>query len=92
MDLGDFERRVYRALLSVPPAVTVSYGTLAELAGLPPGGAGRRQCHGGQSHPRGHPLSRVMRSDGSLGRYGNDPAWKARLLEHEAAHVRETAT
>ena len=36
-DLGvpDFDRKVYEALLSVPPAETVSYGGLAELAGYP---------------------------------------------------------
>ena len=29
------------------------------------------------------PCHRVIRSDGSLGNYGDDPAWKERLLAHE---------
>ena len=32
---GAFHRAVYETLLSVPPAVTVSYGTLADMAGYP---------------------------------------------------------
>ena len=91
MDLGDFERRVYRALLSVPPAVTVSYGTLAELAGHPRAARAVGNAMAANPIPVVIPCHRVVRSDGSLGRYGKDPAWKPRLLEHEAAHV-ETAT
>ncbi len=91
MDLGDFERRVYRALLSVPPAVTVSYGTLAELAGYPRAARAVGNAMAANPIPVVIPCHRVVRSDGSLGRYGKDPAWKPRLLEHEAAHV-ETAT
>jgi O6-methylguanine-DNA--protein-cysteine methyltransferase len=33
------------------------------------------------------PCHRVIRSDGSLGRYGNDPKWKERLLAHERRYV-----
>ena len=91
MNLGDFERRVYRALLSVPPAVTVSYGTLAELAGYPRAARAVGNAMAANPIPVVIPCHRVVRSDGSLGRYGNDPAWKPRLLEHEAAHV-EMAT
>jgi O6-methylguanine-DNA--protein-cysteine methyltransferase len=29
----------------------------------------------------------VIRSDGSLGRYGTDPSWKKRLLEHERSNT-----
>jgi methylated-DNA-[protein]-cysteine S-methyltransferase len=31
------------------------------------------------------PCHRVIRADGSLGNYGDDPEWKPRLLEHERA-------
>ncbi len=31
------------------------------------------------------PCHRVIRADGSLGSYGDDPSWKPKLLEHERA-------
>ena len=35
------------------------------------------------------PCHRVIRSDGSLGQYGDDPAWKERLLALEGVRVVE---
>ncbi len=87
LGLGEFERRVYRALLSVPPAVTLSYGTLAELAGYPRAARAVGNAMAANPIPIVVPCHRVVRADGSLGNYGSDPAWKPRLLEHEAAHA-----
>ena len=73
-----FARAVYATLLTVPAGETVSYGELAEMAGLSPGGPGGGQRHGQQPDPDrralppGDPLRR------QLGNYGNDPAWKER--------------
>ena len=92
MGLGRFEERVYRALLSVPPAVTVSYGTLAEMAGYPRAARAVGNAMAANPIPIVIPCHRVVRSDGTLGRYGKDPAWKPLLLEHEAEHARQTTT
>ena len=35
------------------------------------------------------PCHRVIRSDGSLGNYGDDPALKGHLLAHEREHSAE---
>jgi methylated-DNA-[protein]-cysteine S-methyltransferase len=85
--LGPFEQAVYRTLLSIPPAVTVSYGTLAELAGYPRAARAVGNAMAANPIPVVVPCHRVIRADGSLGNYGDDPAWKERLLAHERAHA-----
>lgn len=90
LPVGTFARDVYATLMLVPPAVTVSYGTLAEMAGYPR--AARAVGHAMATNPIPIviPCHRVIRSDGALGNYGTDPAWKERLLSHEASHRRGT--
>ena len=63
--------------------VTVSYGDSGRDGRLPPGGAGRRQRHGRQSHPRGGPLPSGGPLGWQSGQVRQRPAWKPRLLEHE---------
>ncbi|OFW58118.1 MAG: hypothetical protein A2133_01470 [Actinobacteria bacterium RBG_16_64_13] len=84
---GSFDRAVYSALLSVPPAVTVSYGVLAEMAGYPRAARAVGNAMATNPIPVVIPCHRVVRSDGSLGNYGDDPAWKERLLAHERDHA-----
>ncbi|MBN1319488.1 MAG: MGMT family protein [Thermoleophilia bacterium] len=87
MPVSSFDREVYKTLLSIPPAVTVSYGTLAEMAGYPRAARAVGNAMASNPIPIVVPCHRVVRADGSLGRYGNDPAWKERLLDHEQKHV-----
>lgn len=84
---GPFYRAVYETLLSVPPAVTVSYGALAEMAGYPRAARAVGTAMATNPIPIVIPCHRVVHADGSLGNYGTDPAWKERLLMHEAEHV-----
>ena len=84
---GPFERAVYGALLSVPPGVMVSYGTLAEMAGFPRAARAVGNAMAANTVPVVIPCHRVIRADGSLGNYGNDPTWKQRLLAHEWEHT-----
>lgn len=93
LDVGDFRKRVYEALLSVPAGVTVSYGSLAHMAGFPRAARAVGTAMATNPLPIVIPCHRVIRSDGQLGNYGNDPSWKPRLLEHERVHTqRENAT
>ena len=87
LGLGTFEQRVYEALLSVPAGETVGYGELAEMAGYPRAARAVGNAMAANPIPIVVPCHRVIRSDGSLGRYGNDPTWKARLLDHERRAV-----
>lgn len=85
--LSSFERDVYAALLRVPRGAVVSYGRLAELAGRPGaqravGSAMARNCL-----PVILPCHRVVRHDGALGQYGDDPAWKEVLLTLEGVKL-----
>jgi len=86
--VGDFAKAVYAALLTVPPAVTVSYGTLAAMAGFPRAARAVGTAMATNPIPIVIPCHRVIRADGSLGNYGDDPALKAQLLAHESKHVR----
>ena len=83
MRLGVFERAVYEALLAVPAGETVSYGELAEMAGYPRAARAVGNAMAENPIPVVVPCHRVIRSDGTMGRYGNDPRWKERLLVHE---------
>ncbi len=84
--VSSFARDVYVTLMSVPPAVTVSYGTLAEMAGHPRAARAVGSAMANNPIPIVIPCHRVVRSDGTLGNYGTDPAWKERLLSHEAEY------
>ncbi|MBC7294712.1 MAG: methylated-DNA--[protein]-cysteine S-methyltransferase [Thermoleophilia bacterium] len=83
-----FALAVYRALLTVPPAVTISYGALAELAGYPRAARAVGNVLAANPLPVVIPCHRVIRADGHLGRYGSDSSWKGRLLAHETYHLR----
>ena len=82
-----FTRAVYETLLGVPAGLTVSYGTLAEMAGFPRAARAVGSAMATNPIPIVIPCHRVIRSDGSLGRYGNDPTWKERLLAHERRYA-----
>lgn len=88
-DLSAFERDVYAALATVPYGTVVSYRELAAVAGRPQayravGSAMARNCL-----PVILPCHRVVRNDGRLGQYGDDPAWKHRLLTLEGVALKE---
>ena len=87
-DMSSFALRTVKALLAVPAGSTVSYGELAEAAGFPRAARAVGSVMANNPIPIVIPCHRVIRSDGSLGRYGTDPRWKERLLEHERSNVR----
>jgi methylated-DNA-[protein]-cysteine S-methyltransferase len=82
-----FETAVYEALATVPYGEAVSYRDLAVMAGHPNAYRAVGSVMARNPLPVLLPCHRVVRSDGHLGQYGDDPAWKARLLELEGAAV-----
>jgi methylated-DNA-[protein]-cysteine S-methyltransferase len=85
----DFELAVYGALAEVPYGQAVSYRDLALAAGRP-----NAYCAVGSAMARNAlpvilPCHRVIKNDGRLGHYGDDPAWKERLLALEGVRVVE---
>ena len=79
----EFERDVLRALARVPYGRAVSYGDLAAAAGRPHAYRAAGSVMARNPLPVILPCHRVVHSDGSLGRYGDDPSWKPRLLRLE---------
>ena len=87
--LTDFERDVYRALARVPYGTAVSYRELAAAAGRPLAYRAVGSTMARNLLPVILPCHRVVRNDGRLGQYGDDPAWKERLLKLEGVTVTE---
>jgi O-6-methylguanine DNA methyltransferase len=83
----DFERDVYRALAAVPYGQAVSYRDLALAAGRPNAYRAVGSTMARNSLPVILPCHRVIKNDGRLGSYGDDPAWKERLLVLEGVRV-----
>lgn len=78
-----FERRVWTALLKIPPGETRSYGALAKALGNP--GAARAVGMANGANPIAIivPCHRVIGSSGSLTGYGGGLDRKTWLLDHE---------
>ena len=85
--LTEFERDVYRALARVPYGTAVSYRELAAAAGRPNAYRAAGSVMARNLLPVILPCHRVVRNDGRLGQYGDDPAWKERLLKLEGVPV-----
>jgi methylated-DNA-[protein]-cysteine S-methyltransferase len=87
--LTDFELAVYKALAGVPYGEPVSYRDLALAAGRPNAYRAVGSAMARNALPVILPCHRVVRNDGRLGEYGDDPAWKERLLRLEGVTIRE---
>ena len=85
----DFERDVYRALARVPYGRVASYRDLATAAGRPNAYRAVGSAMARNALPVILPCHRVIKNDGRLGSYGDDPAWKERLLALEGVRVAE---
>lgn len=79
-----FERRVWEALLQIPPGDTRSYGSIARDLGQP--GASRAVGLANGANPLAVivPCHRVIGSNGTLTGYGGGLDKKSWLLKHEA--------
>jgi O-6-methylguanine DNA methyltransferase len=84
-----FERDVYRALAEVPYGEVASYRDLAVAAGRPNAYRAVGSAMSRNALPVILPCHRVIKNDGRLGFYGDDPAWKERLLALEGVRVAE---
>ncbi|MDR3128782.1 MAG: methylated-DNA--[protein]-cysteine S-methyltransferase [Tannerellaceae bacterium] len=80
-----FQQRVWKALCNVPYGTTLSYTTLAELAGNPRAQRATGSANGRNPLPIFIPCHRIIRSDGSLGGYAYGLPIKRFLLNLEAS-------
>ncbi|MBI2827293.1 MAG: methylated-DNA--[protein]-cysteine S-methyltransferase [Planctomycetia bacterium] len=83
MEGTPFQKRVWRELVRIPFAATISYAELARRVGQP--GAARAVGAANGRNPIGIivPCHRVIGADGSLTGYGGGLPNKRWLLEHE---------
>ena len=83
-----FRNKVLAIVAKIPKGKTLTYKQVAEKIGNAKAYRAVGNILGNNYDPK-IPCHRVIRSDGHLGQYGDDPAWKARLLELEGARVRD---
>jgi AraC family transcriptional regulator of adaptative response/methylated-DNA-[protein]-cysteine methyltransferase len=79
----EFQRRVWDALLAIPPEETCSYADVASSIGQPGAVRAVARAIGGNYRGIVIPCHRVIGSDGSLTGYGGGLARKQWLLDHE---------
>ena len=73
----------------VPHGAVVSYRDLARVAGRPHAYRAVGSAMARNELPVILPCHRVIKNDGRLGQYGDDPAWKERLLALEGVRVHD---
>jgi methylated-DNA-[protein]-cysteine S-methyltransferase len=80
-----FQRKVWRALQSIPRGQTRSYAWIARKIGNPGAARAVGTACGANPVPILVPCHRAIASDGSLGGFGGGLAMKKRLLRLEGA-------
>jgi methylated-DNA-[protein]-cysteine S-methyltransferase len=80
-----FRARVLHAIAAIPYGRTGTYRTVATAAGTPNAVRAAGSACATNPIPIIVPCHRVVRSDGTMGRYGGGEAAKRTLLEHEHA-------
>lgn len=81
----EFQVKVWRALLSIPPGVLVSYGNLAAAIGQPTAARAVGSAVASNSLAYLIPCHRVIRETGVLGDYRWDPIRKRAMLAWETS-------
>jgi methylated-DNA-[protein]-cysteine S-methyltransferase len=80
-----FQRRVWEALLTVPPGHTASYGEIAERIGRPSASRAVGAANGRNPLAIVVPCHRIIGAGGALTGYASGIERKRWLLDHEAA-------
>jgi len=86
MDLSRFtpaQQAVYRTVSQIPYGQTASYGQVARMAGLPRAARFVGTTMANNPYPILIPCHRVIKGDGSPGRFGGGAALKVRMLALE---------
>jgi len=81
----EFQRRVWAALVRIPPGRTLSYRELAAAIGAPTAVRAVGAANGANPVALVIPCHRVIAADGTLGGYAGGLRRKRWLLAHEAA-------
>jgi O-6-methylguanine DNA methyltransferase len=79
----DFQQRVWKALLTIGPGETCSYGELAALIGIPGAARAVGAACGANRIPVLIPCHRVLAANRRIGGFSAGLNWKRLLLERE---------
>jgi len=79
----EFQKTVWKALLTIPFGETLSYGALAKKIGFPLGSRAVGAANGANPIPIVVPCHRVIGANGSLTGFGGGIGTKRFLLNHE---------
>lgn len=79
----DFQKTIWRELLTIPYGETISYGDMARRIGMPKAVRAVANANGANAISIFAPCHRVIGSDSSLTGYGGGLAAKKMLLELE---------
>ncbi len=82
----DFQRRVWKALQTIPLGETRQYSDLARALGCPGASRAIGQACGANPIPVLVPCHRVLAAGGTLGGFSAGLEWKRRLLALEGSH------
>ncbi len=80
------QQAVYRTVATIPYGETAAYGQVARMADLPRAARFVGTTMANNPYPVFIPCHRVIKSDGSPGRFGGGEPLKERMLALEAAH------
>jgi methylated-DNA-[protein]-cysteine S-methyltransferase len=87
-----FQREVWRALRTILPGVTISYGQLAEKIGRAGSARAVGAANGANPIPIVVPCHRVIGANGTLTGFASGLPRKRWLLDHESRFAQNTAT
>lgn len=83
-DGPEFDKKVWKALLTIPYGTTTSYGAIARKVGSPNAARAVGAANGNNPIALIVPCHRVIGANGTLTGYGGGLPLKRKLLEHEA--------
>jgi methylated-DNA-[protein]-cysteine S-methyltransferase len=83
-DGPEFDKKVWKALMSIPYGTTTSYGAVAKQVGSPSAARAVGAANGKNPIALIVPCHRVIGANGTLTGYGGGLPLKRKLLEHEA--------
>ncbi len=87
--LGNFQRKVLQSTCKIPKGRVGSYGSIAKKVGVPRGARAVGQALATNPFPIIIPCHRVIKSDGSIGGFGDNIELKRKLLFVEGVNIKK---